>query len=557
MESIGTNELLNFLINIELFNKVQLEDIEYFSKLSSIFYFKKGEKVLSVRAEINHVYIVMKGEIEVSLITFENNEREILPNVSEGGILGEMEAFDKKNIIADCIAKTDVTLIGIKMDDFISFLEKSHVFRDKIIKSTISKWRNIETRYHYNIEKLEQAIEKIKIDEELLHNQQTKILEESKLKEIFIENISHELRTPLTIIHGVLESLDIENNGKILLDSEMYNKLQSSSNYLLDLINELLDFSQLSKRELALIPSWIDPSTELKTILDNFTFIPSGKQLNKDIKVSYSLPSPILIYVDLKRIRQILYHLVSNAIKFTEKGTVDIRIFCHSFNIDSCTFCIIVKDSGIGISEKNLSIIFKDFARIKNKFYGLRGTGLGLAFVKNLVELMAGQITIDSYPSMGSEFSVYIPVSFKQLDKTKILKEKKNTAIDYKKHKKLLLIDDYEDTHVIVNALLKNLPIKVDSLYDSLNVLSMVKEHNYDIILLDIMLPETNGYEIHSMLKEYYASSEGKKHTLPKIIAFTALRSETELKKIENSGFSGKIHKPFRKKDLIDVIYEN
>ena len=541
------DNLIEFLRTTELLAETPLLDIEYLSQFCAVISKKKDDKIFQIGDILSNVYFIKSGIVQISIVST-NNKLELLPDEHVGDVLGEMEIWDEHPVIALCTAKTDVILVQIDKNDFKKFLATVPDTREKLFAGTIKKWRNLESLFHKNINLLAEAIERIDKDEQLLMQQREQIKEESRLKEIFIENISHELRTPLTVIRALIESFDTTDKTKAVLDYDLYLKLQSSSSYLLDLINELLDFSQLTKGDIILNQQWINISNEFSRVLDNFLL-----QTNNDkIKITYSLPEPSLIYVDISRVRQILYHLVSNAIKFTEKGSVSIKIYYKSMRKSSCIFCIVVKDSGIGIREEDKTIIFNKFVRLQNKFSSIHGTGMGLPLVKNLVELMNGTIIVQSEVNIGSEFKVEIPVNYRSIAYLDLVSEEIDFS-DKDKIVQVLLIDDYEDTHVIVKNLLKKDKFKIDSLFDSSHVIEMISEKDYDVILLDIMLPEIDGYKILEMIKNFY-SKNAQWHPSPKIIAFTALGSEEEILKINSSGFDGKLLKPFSRKDLLKAL---
>ena len=544
-------DLIDFFLKTEIFADVSHSNLEYLIQFCSELSLKRGAIILEPGEIVKNVYLIKKGLIKIDILSI-NNTTETLPDEKVGDLIGEMELWDDHPIIAKCTAKTDVVLIKIDKNDFKKFLNRSNIVREKVYSGTIKKWRNLEIIFHKNIELLAEAIQKINKDEELLHHQQNQIQEESRLKEIFIENISHELRTPLTVIRGVSESFEVENKNKVTLDYDLYLKFKNSSSYLLDLINELLDFSQLSKGDIKLNYQWDDPSQGLKEVLDNLI---KSKIPRYNIDINYSLPNPMLILIDIRRVKQILYHLVSNAIKYTEKGSVTVNIYLKDFKKDTCMFCIDVKDTGIGMTEEDKKIIFNKFVRIKNKYYTqMRGTGLGLSLVKTVIDLMKGSITVESKINFGSEFKIEIPTAFKELEKVDITESKQKVKEkDPGQSLRILLIDDYEDTHIIVKNLLKKYNFIIDSLFDWRKVLKTVEKNNYDIILLDIMLPEVDGYKILEFLKDFY-KGKGKTKTIPKIIAFTALSSENELEKINYSGFDDKLLKPFSKDDLVNKL---
>ena len=548
---LSMTDLIDFFLKTEMFADVSLSDLEFLNQFCSVVSLKRGAIILRPGEIVKNIYLIKQGLVKIDILSI-NNTTERLPDEKVGDLIGEMELWDNHPIIAMCTAKTDVVLIKIDKNDFKKFLNRSTIVREKIYSGTIKKWRNLEIIFHKNIELLAEAIQKINKDEELLHQQQKQIQEESRLKEIFIENISHELRTPLTVIRGVSESFDVENENKVSLEYNLYLKFKNSSSYLLDLINELLDFSQLSKGDIKLNYLWDDPSKGLKEVLDNLF---NSKIPRHKIDISYSLPDPILIYIDMRRVKQILYHLVSNAIKYTEKGSVSINIYLKDLKKSTCMFCIDVKDTGIGMNEDDKKIIFNKFVRLKNKFYTqMRGTGLGLSLVKTIIDLMKGTITVESTLNIGSEFKIEIPTTCKEIEKVDITKfDQKIKEIDLEHSLRILLIDDYEDTHIIVKNLLKKYKFKIDSLFDWRTVVKTVEKNDYDIILLDIMLPEVDGYKILELLKDFYKGKE-KIKTIPKIIAFTALSSEKELEKINQSGFDDKLLKPFSKEDLVKKL---
>ena len=540
-----------FLQSLDLFKNIEKSSLETLVKMSSLKKYKKGKILFSTGDIYDEVFLLKKGRVQIFLKTF-NKKREFLQRLEKGSLIGEMEIFDDRPIIANCVAETNIEVITFDKNKFKSFISSHPKILEKVFSETLNKWRNMEQSLHNLLDELKIASKKIRTDEKVLQEQKLKIEEESRLKEIFIENISHELRTPLTIIQGILESINIDDNNPIILDIDLYKKLQSSSNYLLDLINELLDFSQLSKGITSLQNEWINISTELNTIIENFSFLANTSH-NKDINFKYSVPDPLFVYIDIKRIRQILYHLLSNALKFTDKGSIETTIACTDFCDKSCNFNIVIKDTGIGISPEDQKVIFNKFVRVKNKYYSLRGTGLGLSLVKTLVDLMKGLITVESELNVGTEIQIKIPIEYRPFirDSHEIKDDLILKSLDQPVN--VLLIDDYQDTHIIVKALLKNYPqVSLDSLFDWTHVMETIDKKNYDFILLDIMLPEMDGFKIIEMINKHYKKLKTK--TKPKIIAFTALSSEHELKRIEEAQFDSKLLKPFTKGDLIKIL---
>ena len=272
MEYFYMADLLEFLKTSELLAGVSLSDLEYLSQYCTVVSMRKGTKIFQIGDILSNVYFIKSGSVQISIVST-NNKLELLPDEHTGDIIGEMELWDNHPIIALCTAKTDVILVQVDKNDFKKFLATVPDTREKLFILTIKKLRNLEELYHKNINLLAEAIEKIDKDEKLLMQQREQIKEESMLKKIFIENISHEVRTPLTVIRALIEGFDTSSDKtKAILDYDLFLKLQSSSSYLLDLINELHDFSQLTKGDISLNQQWVNISNEFSRVLDNFLF---------------------------------------------------------------------------------------------------------------------------------------------------------------------------------------------------------------------------------------------------------------------------------------------
>jgi signal transduction histidine kinase len=227
--------------------------------------------------------------------------------------------------------------------------------------------------------------------------------ESNRLKSEFLTNMSHEIRTPMNAIIGFSEVLQMQLNDEKYLS--YVDKIMSSGNNLLGLINDILDLSKMEAKQIEIKPDKI----KVRKIFDEVALIFSGISKQKQVPISLNINKklPKYIYTDAFRLKQILMNLVSNALKFTEKGQVSINSYARpTKNQELIDFIIEVSDTGIGIPEEEFQTIFQSFSRIAqdDRLYG--GTGLGLAITRQLVELMNGSISVKSQIGLGSTFTI-------------------------------------------------------------------------------------------------------------------------------------------------------
>lgn len=382
--------------------------------------------------------------------------------------------------------------------------------------------------------------------EETLQDAKSKAEESDRLKSLFLSNMSHEIRTPMNAIVGFAEMLQDSD-----LNREQKNRfldvIIKSGDNLLRLINDIIDISKIEAGQLkfdysdCLVNEMI---SDLETYFKQELIRQKKPQLNMYIQLGHP-ESDFALQTDCTRLKQILNNLIGNAIKFTDDGFIE---FGYKLKGGSIEF--FVRDSGIGIAADKQKLIFERFGQVQEAISrNLSGTGLGLTISKNLVEMLGGELWVDSIPGEGSTFSFNLPLRLgsKNTPKAKLeVGDDTRQAFDLK-GKKILIVEDVDTNYFYLSSLLKKMNCEIIRANNGLKAVELAKEDtSIDLILMDIEMPVLDGYKATKEIKKF-------RPELP-IIAQTAFAMMGERERSREAGCNDYIAKPIRKEELVSIL---
>jgi PAS domain S-box-containing protein len=398
----------------------------------------------------------------------------------------------------------------------------------------------------YNSEleqKRKRTEEKLRIAKIDAEKSSKKALAADSAKSEFLANMSHEIRTPMNAIMGFSEILKEQLKDPKYI--EYTDTIIASGKTLLGLINDILDLSKIEAGKMELQYGPVDPHALFGDITKIFDTKIKSKGLKFITDIDENLPASLLL--DEVRIRQMLFNLVGNAVKFTSEGYIELKVK-KVFHPDRSKIDLIfsVKDTGIGISEEDRKIIFDAFQQSKGqstKLYG--GTGLGLAITKKLVELMNGELTVDSTVGKGSVFTVKIKeVSIASLEHSldEIKLESENISF---LNQKVLIVDDIQSNRLLLNEILSIYGLAVLEATNGKEAINTIRSQSPDIVLMDLRMPVMDGYEAIKILK-----GDSRLKNIP-IIVLTASAMKTNEEEIKKIGSDSYLRKPISRPELL------
>lgn len=430
--------------------------------------------------------------------------------------------------------KFDIHDLKIKSHDELE------VLYDTLVKSADNVARYIENLNRQN--ELEKSLEVEK--------------RASKAKSAFLSSMSHEIRTPINAVLGLDEMILRESNEKGIVTYAQ--DIQSAGKSLLSLVNDILDFSKIEAGKMEIIPVEYDLSSTINDLVNMVSKRAEDKGLELILDINEEIPH--MLYGDEIRVKQCAVNILTNAVKYTQKGSVTLSVKYEKINDENISLIFRIKDTGIGIKEEDIPKLTKSFQRVdEKKNRNIEGTGLGMSIVKQLLDLMGGKLEIKSVYGKGSEFSFTLnqkvikwePIgnfneTYKKSLEAAAAYHESFTAPDAK----VLVVDDTRMNLTVFKGLLKQTLIQIDTAESGKQALEMVTKAKYDILFIDHRMPVMDGIETLKAMQ----TLDGNKSLDAPTVALTANAVSGAREMYIEAGFTDYLTKPINSKKLEDMI---
>ncbi len=431
-------------------------------------------------------------------------------------------------------------------------VEISIVKKNGEVRQCICNIRMVQNNKNepYEIEGVVRDITQLKITNQQLINANDIAENSLRVKEQFLANMSHEIRTPM---NGIIGMIDLLDEPELNASQKKYiETLKKSSAILMDILNDILDLAKIEAGRMELKKSTFSLPYIVDKVHALFTPVASTNKVNLHYHINKALPS--YIKTDETKLIQVISNLVSNSLKFTEKGgSIDIGFELIEEINKEAIIRVDVRDSGIGISKENQKLLFKSFEQLDTsttKSYA--GTGLGLAISKQLVTLLGGQIGVFSNPGLGSTFWFTFKASFPKQpikqDQTQKKISKNRLSQAPLLNKKVLVVDDNSINREVASEILKKAGCQVQLAVSGEESIEQVKAHSFDVVLMDIQMPGMDGIKASQEIRNLNLA------VTPKIIAMTAYAMKEDRERFLKMGMDDYLAKPIRAITLIEKV---
>ena len=488
--------------------------------------------------DTNDASIQATGVLKENLIGSEFSQYFTEPKLAKKNYL---EVFEKGYVVDFPLTIQEGELMDVLFNGSVYKNEKGEVIGAVVIARDITESNKVAKELGISKEFAELALEKAEMSQIEAENN-TKIAQEAvKSKQQFLSNMSHEIRTPMNAIIGftkVILKTDLSEKQR-----EYLNAIKTSGDALIVLINDILDLAKVDAGKMSFEKIPFRLSSSISSMLHLFELKIFEKNLQ--LITEYDKRIPEVLMGDSVRLHQIILNLVSNAVKFTDQGSIKVAVELISENDKKVSVQFMVKDTGIGIADSKKETIFDDFQQASSgtsRIYG--GTGLGLAIVKKLVEAQDGHITLESEINKGSSFT--FTLVFEKTTSEPSFEEILELDED-NKNIKVLIVEDILLNQLLMKTLLDDFGFERDIADNGLIAIEKLQSKSYDIILMDLQMPEMNGFEA----TEYIRNTMNSK--IP-IIALTADVTTADLARCTAVGMNDYIAKPVNERILYSKI---
>ena len=500
---------------------------------------KSGQTIYSISDEEYHGLFESK-EAEIA---FEEIRKKLDTSIAAATLYGDNFLF-----VAE-VDQTDFYIVGIVPEDVVSE-GVSDIFTLIVwVFGLLLLLFGIVMIYLFGMQEKARESEELRAAKEMAEKA-------NRAKNDFLANMSHEIRTPINAITGMNEMIIRESAEKDIRKYALDIKYASQT--LLSLINDILDFSRIESGKMEIIEDNYEVAYLLRDAINMIRARAKKKGLQFNVSIDSNMPK--ILYGDAVKVKQILSNILSNAVKYTKRGSVHLTADSNVQEDGTVILRMSVKDTGIGIKEEDIPLLFEGFERLNIKENrSIEGTGLGLAIIDRLTKRMNGKITVESVYGEGSTFTVYLPQ--KLIDATPLgdfeenyLKDRKDAMVYHESftapEAKILVVDDNEINLSVARSLLKKTQMQITDCKSGAECLSLMKKEHYDVILLDHMMPEMDGIETLKRSKEM----EDNLCSETPVIALTANAMSGVREMYLNEGFDDYLSKPIEGKALETML---
>lgn len=442
-------------------------------------------------------------------------------------------------LIVSILIDITMFILGVYRPELVTKLDSGELVRQDVAVSLIISAFIIGAafRFQNTLYNKERKLAKERAEE---------IEELSNSRSLFFANMSHEIRTPINTILGLNEMILRDAISDEVAENAM--NVQSAGKLLLSLINDILDISKIESGKMEIVPAQYETAAMFSDIVNIIWIRASRKKLDFKVDIDEELPS--MLYGDEGRLKQVIINILTNAVKYTEKGSIVLTVKSERTEGNKVRLKIAVSDTGIGIRREDFESIFTVFKRADSgKTKKIEGTGLGLAISKQLIDMMNGTISVDSIYQKGSCFTVTVdqqivneaPVgSVRYMIKRDITDKKIYKQSFEAPNAEVLIVDDNEMNLIVARKLLRDTKISVDTALSGRECLEKTRRKFYHVILMDHMMPEMDGEETLKLLR---SRVDGFCQKTP-VIAVTAHVMSNASEFYESKGFDGYLAKP-------------
>ncbi len=388
-----------------------------------------------------------------------------------------------------------------------------------------------------------------KREEEQIYLAKEKAEIANQIKSRFLSNMSHEIRTPMNGIHGATMLLETTPLSQDQL--ELLQILKDSSNRMVETVNNLLDVSRIESGKMELKEEVFELKQVVEEVMDPFLVICDNQSLICRVDTDEDVEAKIV--GDRSKLSRVLYHLVSNAFKFTASGAINVNISMLRYVEPIAVYRFEVKDTGIGILQDDLPKLFQRFYQLDDTYSkSYQGTGLGLAIVQKLVALMGGTVNVESVYGKGSCFSFEIPLIVQEFSSRVVREATKDSMKMLDSNIRILVVEDDEISQTLILKVGRKLGVQIDLARNGLEAIRKFGSAPYDIVLMDVELPNINGLEVTSVIRSF----EKKFGERTPIIGVSAHAMSQDRERCLEAGMNDYLSKPVDFDKLYQVIQE-